>query len=297
LNPAHDAHSYYQRFDRVAAYIEAHLDQQVDLNILAEVAHFSPYHFHRIYHALSKETVGQTVKRLRLHRAAGYLVQTNLSIAEIAKCTGYPNVQSFTRIFKSEFGSPPALYRKTGSHTRFLPPLEPSSLLSLEKNIEVEILHVEPMFGMCAEHRGSYLNIKRAFDPLFRWATARGILDQVRGVVGIYLDDPFGVPEKQLRSLACLMFEQEIPHKIPNKIPQEPPFTRAEVLGGPCAVLRHQGPYADMRLAYQWLYGTWLPRSSREVADQPVFEVYLNHPRDTRPADLLVDIYLPLQEV
>jgi AraC family transcriptional regulator len=293
LNPAHDAHSYYQRFDRVAAYIEAHLDQEVDLNVLAEVAHFSPYHFHRIYHALSKETLGQMVKRLRLQRAAGYLVQTNLSIAEIAKCTGYPNVQSFTRIFKSEFGSPPALYRKTGSHTRFLHPLEPSPTPALEVNIEVKILHLEPMFGICAEHYGSYLNIKRAFDPLFRWATARGLVEHITGVVGIYHDDPFAVPEKQLYSRACLMFEQEILHKIPL----EPPFARVQLLGGPCAVLRHQGPYADMRLAYQWLYGTWLPRSSREVADQPVFEVYLNHPRDTRPADLLVDIYLPLQNV
>jgi len=61
-----------------------------------------------------------------------------------------------------------------------------------------------------------------------------------------------------------------------------------------CAVLRHRGPYATMRSAYQWLYGHWLVQSGREAADAPVFEEYLNNPRDTAPADLLTDICLPL---
>ena len=33
-------------------------------------------------------------------------------------------------------------------------------------------------------------------------------------------------------------------------------------------------------------YGDWLMRSGREAADAPVFEEYLNNPRDTAPADL-----------
>ena len=41
-------------------------------------------------------------------------------------------------------------------------------------------------------------------------------------------------------------------------------------------------PYTDMR-AYLWLFGTWLPQSGREPADAPVFEEYLNNPRDLRP--------------
>ena len=49
-----------------------------------------------------------------------------------------------------------------------------------------------------------------------------------------------------------------------------------------------------MRSAYQWLYGQWLVQSGREVADSPVFEGYLNNPRDTAPEQLLPDIYLPL---
>ena len=41
-----------------------------------------------------------------------------------------------------------------------------------------------------------------------------------------------------------------------------------EIAGGSYAVLRHKGPYADMRAAYRWLYGTWLLQSGREIADR-----------------------------
>ena len=66
------------------------------------------------------------------------------------------------------------------------------------------------------------------------------------------------------------------------------------VAGGKYAVLRHKGPYADMAAAYQWLYGEWLVNSNDEAADAPAFEEYLNNPKDTAPADLLIDICLPL---
>ena len=47
--------------------------------------------------------------------------------------------------------------------------------------------------------------------------------------------------------------------------------------------------------AYRWLLGTWLPGSGREPADAPIFEAYLDDPRDTAPAALRTDIHLPLR--
>jgi AraC family transcriptional regulator len=282
LSRVHDAMTYDQRLERVALYIEKHLGESFDLNTLADIAHLSPYHFHRIYHAIAGETIAATVKRLRLHRAAGYLVQTSMGIAQIAKSTGYQNVQSFTRIFKTEFDLPPAQYRKQGTHTRFQATTTKSAL-----SRDVSILELAPMSGVGLVHRGSFMMIKRSFDSVYRWVQANGLSDAVTKVIGIYDDDPFTVPEAQLRSRACLI--------LSGSVSVEPPIVQVNISGGICAVLRHQGPYADMRLAYQWLYGQWLPRSGYLVADAPVFEVYLNHPRDTKPADLLVDICLPLQ--
>jgi AraC-like DNA-binding protein len=40
------------RLDRVTNYVFDHLDDTLDLNKLAEVARLSPYHWHRVYHAM-----------------------------------------------------------------------------------------------------------------------------------------------------------------------------------------------------------------------------------------------------
>ncbi len=101
---------YEQRLRRVSAYIHDHLDEELDLDRLSAIACLSPHHWHRIYRAVHGETLAATVKRLRLHRAAGDLVSTTLSVEEIARRTGYPNLQSFNRIFKSVFGMPPARF-------------------------------------------------------------------------------------------------------------------------------------------------------------------------------------------
>ena len=63
------------RIDRALAYLSEHLDQDVDLERLADVACYSPFHFHRIYRALQGETVAETVRRMRLHRAALELLE------------------------------------------------------------------------------------------------------------------------------------------------------------------------------------------------------------------------------
>jgi AraC family transcriptional regulator len=106
-------------------------------------------------------------------------------------------------------------------------------------------------------------------------------------MVGVYLDDPTSVAESDLRSHAAVV--------VPGPATVDEPLFAARLRGGIYAVLKYKGPYGDMRAAYDWLYGQWLPSSGREAADAPVFEEYLNSPRDTPPVELRTDIYLPLK--
>src|SRR5262245_13795692 len=95
---------YGARMDRVIAHVFDHLDDELDLARLAEVACLSPYHWHRIYHAMKGETIAATVRRLRLHRASGWLANTGLPIEDIAARSGLGSVESFTRAFKAAYG-------------------------------------------------------------------------------------------------------------------------------------------------------------------------------------------------
>ncbi|GES48544.1 AraC family transcriptional regulator [Rhizobium sp. NBRC 114257] len=274
---------YETRLRRVSAYIHEHLDDELDMEKLAEIACMSSYHWHRIYRAIYGETAAASVKRLRLHRAAGDLVNTRLSVSDIAKRSGYPNLQSFNRIFRSVYGMPPARYRNEGSHTIF----EPSTQGRITVMFDVTLRTISRMSLIGVAHRGSYMQIGQAFETLFGTIFARGLAAPDMRMVGIYLDDPDAVEAEKLRSYACVTAGESVT--------VEAPLERRSLDGGEYAVLRHKGPYANMHRAYQWLYAQWLPASGRQLRDTVMFEEYINNPRDVPPTELLTDIYMPLQ--
>ena len=279
-------HSYERRLSRVTTYLHEHLDQDLDLNRLAEIACMSPYHWHRIYQAVHDESVVATVKRLRMQRAATYLARTDMAIDKIAVQSGYPNLQSFTRIFSAVYGMPPARYRKEGSHVQ----IPPNNQIKSEfmYTIKIETISTIPLVSV--EHTGSYMGISKAFDILNGCASSRNLFTKETRWIGVYMDDPGSVDENKLRSRACLSLSP-----LATEEPLQASLMRTELRPGRYAVLNYKGPYSDMQAVYQWLYGTWLPTSGQEADDAPVFEEYLNNPRDTEPTELLTDIYLPLR--
>lgn len=283
-NPASQA-GYIRRFTRVTEYIYGHLDEDLDLNTLADVAALSPWHWHRIWQAVYGETVAATVKRLRLQRAAADLAQTALPLDEIWPRTGYGSLAAFSRSFKDAYGMPPAEYRKRGTHTRFALPSSPKGISAMR---DVAIKTLSPAKLAVFPHRGSYMDIGKAFETLFGTLAARNLLKPGLCMKGLFYSDPTSVPEQELRSAAGVI--------IPDaRFPVEPPLEKADLRGGDYAVLRHKGPYSDMKAAYDWMYGEWLVQSGREAADAPVFEDYLNNPREVPPTELLTDICLPLK--
>lgn len=279
---------YHARLARVVGHLHDHLADDLRLEQLAEIAHLSPFHWHRVYHALYGETIAATLRRLRLHRATGYLANTGLPVAEVARRCGYPNVQSFTRAFRSAHGASPSHYRQHGGHALF----RAGTAAVAGAGYSVELRHVAPVQLAGLDHRGSYMLVGKAFEAAHAQLAAQGLVGPGTRWMAVYCDDPAAVPEAQLAARAGL----SLPADLPADAPLPAPLQRFTLGGIPCAVLRHRGPYATMRAAYDWLYGHWLVQTGHAAADLPVFEEYLNHPRDTAPQDLLTDILLPLAD-
>jgi AraC family transcriptional regulator len=275
---------YSRRIERVVAYVGAHLDDPLDLERLAGVACFSPYHFHRIYRAMTGETAAETLRRLRLHRAAAELVGGRAPMTAIARRGGYGSVAAFARAFRGSYGVPPAAYRRAG---RLVPP----STSTAEKDTsmyDVTIRRLEPVRLAALRHVGDYMEIGTVFERIFAWAAGRGLLGPQARSIGVYYDDPDAVPAKELRADAGIA--------VGSAVTVDGGLRIVEVPGGRHAVLRHQGPYAELHKAYRWLYREWLPRSGEDCADRPCFEEYLNNPRALPPEQWLTDICLPLEE-
>src|SRR5580704_17212537 len=100
--------SYKQRILRVLIHIQNHLDEAMSLEDLAGIAHFSPFHFHRIFRGMVGESVKEHIRRLRLERAAHRLKFTDLPVTRIAFEAGYETHEAFTRAFGSMFGLAPS---------------------------------------------------------------------------------------------------------------------------------------------------------------------------------------------
>lgn len=103
--------AYQEAILRVLVYLQAHLDEVVSLEELAHVAHFSPYHFHRIFRGMVGESVKEHVRRLRLERAAHRLKFTDTPVTRIALDAGYVAHEGFTRAFGTVFGQSPSEFR------------------------------------------------------------------------------------------------------------------------------------------------------------------------------------------
>lgn len=102
---------------QAAAHIDQHLQEDLRLEDLAEVAHMSPFHFERVFAEYAGETPVARARRLRL-AAAKQRIETGqiTSLLELAFDTGYNSAEAFSRAFKSQFGVPPSKVNRLPPH-------------------------------------------------------------------------------------------------------------------------------------------------------------------------------------
>lgn len=233
---------YVRRFTRVIEYIYANLDEDPDLATLAEVAALSPSHWHRVWQSTYGESIFATVKRLRLHRAAGDLAYTDLALPVVAKRAGYGSLEAFSRSFKQAYGQTPTAYRSSVSSRRVQPanggaPLPKQKGPAPMHDVSVKTLPSETLAVL--SHRGAYMEIGKAFETLFGILVSRQLVGRIGAMKALYYSDPTHVAEDDLQSAAGAV--------INDSFPVDAPLEKRETRAGDYAVLRYKGPYADMK--------------------------------------------------
>ncbi len=290
---------YTERMLRVLVHIQAHLDHALSLDDLAEVAHFSPYHFHRIFRGMIGESVKEHVRRLRLERSAHRLEFSDVSVTRLAFEAGYEAHESFTRAFRAMFGQSPSEFREVHrslrypsvcSDVHFAPDGGPDGFVPAKtggSQMEVRVETIEPKRVAFMRHVGPYDQVGATWGRLMMWAGPRGLLGPQMTLLGLTHDDPEVTPPDKIRYDACLT--------VHDGFQAEGDVGVQEIPGGDHAVTTHRGPYENLGKTYARLCGEWLPSSGRELRTAPAFEVYRNNPQTTKPEDLLTDIYMPLE--
>lgn len=98
--------------DRVVNYVYTHLEEEVSVQETAEKIGMSESHLRREFRLRSGQSLGNFIKRARIARATALLVESSLSIGEVASRCGYTSIYSFSRAFTLAVGRSPSLYRK-----------------------------------------------------------------------------------------------------------------------------------------------------------------------------------------
>lgn len=289
---------YKQRILRVLVHIQEHLDETLDLEELSRVACFSSFHFHRVFAAMTGETIADHVRRLRLERAAMELRSGAKQVIQVALDAGYEAHEAFTRAFKAAYSISPAQFRRgkgpittlaapSGVHFRPGIPLTTFNTNHLPtKAMKVITKKIKPMRVAYLRHVGPYDDTMKTWIDLTKQLTGDGQIHKGSVFIGIGLDNPAATPASELRYDACITVAENYEPKKPIGVQTIP--------GGDHAIVRNC-PVGKIKDAFGYLYGKWLAKSSRELRPAPGFLVHVDAHKELPPAKRRVDIYMPLQ--
>ena len=256
------------------------MDGDLSLPELADVASFSPFHFHRVFRALTGEGVAEHVRRLRLERAAARLRSTSRSVLEIALEAGYQAHESFTRAFETAFHASPSHFRAERGF------LAPSVAAGDPPQTSARVERIGPLSVVRLRHKGPYGDVGQAFERLAAWVGAHGLFGPWTQGLGIGYDDPEVTPSEHLRYDAAFT--------VPRAVAGEGEIQCIELPARDYVTTVHKGPYTGLAVAYAGLMRWWLQYGDGELSDAPALDFYLNQPGPTAPESLLTKICLPV---
>lgn len=295
---------YVERINRVIDYIEANLYADLQLSELAHIAHFSPYHFHRIFRSIVNETLFQFVQRLRIERAAVHLVRYPAkSVTEIALSSGFSGSASFVKAFKSRYNISPTSWRKCkGQLEKSKTSLivgregEGSSISSNGKHtVTPKSISIETLAGYHVayiRHVGPYANdtqlFQTLFGKLFKWAAQEQLpVDDNVKTLSLYHDEPSITLSDRLRLSVCLSIPAEV--KVSGEI------GKTFISGGKYVVARFEiSRSEDFDAAWHCVMGDWFPGSGYQPDDKPAYEICYQSPHGDLPEAHLIDICVPI---
>jgi AraC family transcriptional regulator len=269
------AAEYARRLHAVIEYIDRHLEGNLELARLADVAHFSAFHFHRLFGALTGEALGDYVRRRRLETAALRLrSQSRVPVLEIALGVGFGSAEAFTRAFRARFDCSPSEWRKS-KYDQMARKAGQAPRLARRKNgrsqrkepaMKVKLVDRQPVSVVYLRHTGPYgATISRFWmKEVAPWMEANNFFGRER--FGISLDDPSITKPEMCRYDACV--ESPVGEMVAGD-PQ-----RKVIPGGKYATLAYEGTAADIGAAWDMLLRDWLPKSGLQLDARPFFEHY-----------------------
>jgi AraC family transcriptional regulator len=273
------------------------LADPLPLEKLARLAHFSPFHFHRIFRSVASEPLHAFVRRLRLERAVSQMAYgPKASLTDIALGSGFSSSTDFSRAFRQAYGLRPRDY----SREHFLENSKIRQDLWASRRYDVAKLargrnpdrfrvrlvdrpaqrigYVRVIGGYNSE------KIMGGFHRLMDWGRRHGLVPGAT-LIGMSQDDPEITPMAKYRFDWCLTLPDT--RTVDGNVGLIP--------ANRFATLRCRGDIHKVDRAWQYLFLTWLPRSGYAPSREPALEVFRAHPLEVGWSAFDIDCCLPVK--
>ena len=293
------------RINKAIYYIEKNLHKKLLLEDIAKEAHFSPFHFHRLFSVVLAETPSDFINRKRIEKAAGFLMrQKQLSITEISDSTGFSSLSVFSRSFKKFYGMSPQDFKDASSETfskickteskkgkievtfeQYISSIQ-KSLNWIQMNAATEVKVLEEFQLAYMSHVGMDL-IGNTFSQLIRWATPKGLMSQENlRLMTIYHDSPKITDPNHVRMSACIVLNN------PTKVDSEVGLRSME--STKCIVSRFEITPYEFQQAWESNF-VWMNEHGYKKASMDPFEIYYNNAEEHPEGKFIVDMCIPIE--
>ena len=290
---------YAQRIDRVIDYLRGNLHRPVKLGELASVACFSEFHFHRIFSAVSGETLNNFTNRLRLEKAARLLRYSRHSLTDIAFDCGYSSSATFSRAFRSGYDTSPSQFRKSGEikKSKICKELYSAQEYLLPMSAEEKRAAFPVRLIDVPERQVAYIRVTNAFQmervlaalqTMIEWAKSQDIFSQ--GILfGMSVDDPHVTPKHLYRYEVCLASSSPF-ECIEGMSKLKMPAMRY-------AATKVSGDIRKIATATDYLFRGWLINSDYEPEHAPGLEVFLDKEKATDWSHFELELCIPVRKL
>lgn len=276
---------YRQRVDRVTIYIREHLDSQIDIRTLADISAFSPFHFHRVMRAYLGEPIGAFIVRKRVEMAAQLLRYSDMSVSQIAYRVGYDTPSGLTKSFCKLFGISPKKYRLTKNY-QIMTTESPKPEIKLS---QAKVVQQEPKNVIYIAASGNYKNISYSslYERMWVEIKRQGLFGENMEHIAVYYDNPEVMVCDNMKCDVCISVSKAAQ---PNE-----EIGVKTIDGGRFVMFTYTGPYSNVGVAYDKIYGELLAQGGFSTRDTFCYEIYTNDPTQTAPQQLETEIYIPIE--
>ena len=118
---------------KMQKYIDAHFDDEITLDDLNCTAGYSKYHAMRIFKELTGKTPFESIRTLRLTKAAQTLRDSDEKVVDVALDNGFESHDGFARAFARQFDITPQKYQRETPAVRYYVQISHQSLLHIER--------------------------------------------------------------------------------------------------------------------------------------------------------------------